>query len=87
MTNNPEIEEQITQITEALKELNEDGTVPKNVKVKLQKIIDRLNEGKEPSIKIHEALSDLDDIADDTNLQPFTRTQIWNIVSVLEKIQ
>lgn len=80
-------EEQITQITETLKELLEDSTVPKNVKIKLEGVVKSLNEDKEVSIRVNEALSHLDEIADDINLQPFTRTQIWNIVSILEKVQ
>jgi len=37
-------------------------------------------------IRINKALHELEEIADDINLQPFTRTQLWNIVSILEKI-
>ncbi|MBU0461926.1 MAG: UPF0147 family protein, partial [Nanoarchaeota archaeon] len=39
---------------------------------------------EELSIRINKALSELDEISDDTNLQAYTRTQIWNIASMLE---
>ena len=70
-----------------LNELQEDITVPKNVRIKIEKIINSLKESAKPLIKINKALNDLDEIAADVNLQPYTRTQIWNIISVLEKTQ
>ena len=78
--------EEVNSVTEALTELGEDATVPKNVRLKIQGIIKNLKENTEVSIKISKALNDLDEIADDVNLQPYTRTQIWNVVSILEKI-
>jgi len=48
--------------------------------------MDILNGKTDLSIRINKALNELDEIADDTNIQSYTRTQIWNIVSLLEKI-
>lgn len=79
-------EENIAEITEGLKELLEDATVPRNIKENIEKIIKILKEEGEISIKVNKALNYLDEIADDVNMQPYTRTQIWNIVSLLEKI-
>lgn len=78
--------EEINNIIETLQELEEDATVPKNVRLKIQNIINSLKEDTEKTIKISKALNELDEIADDVNLQSYTRTQIWNVVSVLEKI-
>ena len=78
--------EEINSIIGTLTELEEDATVPKNVKLKIRGIINNLKEDIEPPIKISKALSELDEIADDINLQAYTRTQIWNAVSALEKI-
>ena len=33
-----------------------------------------------------EELDEFDEISNDTNLQPYTRTQLWNVVSMLENI-
>ena len=79
-------DEEINSIIGTLAELEEDTTVPKNVKLRIQGIINNLKENVEPPIKISKALSELDEIADDINLQAYTRTQIWNAVSALEKI-
>ena len=79
--------QEINDVVETLAKLQEDTTVPKNVKLKIQKIVSALKEKNiELSIKVHKALHELDEIADDANMQPYTRTQIWNIVSMLEKI-
>ncbi len=78
---------EIENIIETLIELEGDATVPKNVRIKIQQIKETLSSDTTLSIKINKALNDLDEIASDVNLQSYTRTQIWNIVSVLEKLQ
>ena len=60
--------------------------IPKNIKIKIKSIINILKGDIELSIKINKALNELDEISNDANLEPYTRTQIWNIVSILEKI-
>jgi uncharacterized protein (UPF0147 family) len=78
--------EELKSTIELLEELCEDNTVPRNVKAKFQEMVSLLKEGGETPMKVNKALHDLDEIADDTNLQPYVRTQIWNIVSMLEKV-
>ncbi|MDP4012548.1 MAG: UPF0147 family protein [Candidatus Nanoarchaeia archaeon] len=71
-----------------LKIIEEDNTVPRNVRSKIKSAILALEEpnGKEPKVKIDKALQELDDLSDDPNLPSYTRTQIWNVVSTLESI-
>jgi uncharacterized protein (UPF0147 family) len=38
------------------------------------------------SLRVDKAQQELEEISADANLQPFTRTQLWNIVSLLETI-
>ncbi|MBD3202753.1 hypothetical protein GF327_00530 [Candidatus Woesearchaeota archaeon] len=77
---------QIKQVTEALVDLKQDSTVPKNIKVKIEKVINILNEESGLFLRINKALNELDDISSDNNIQSYTRTQIWNVVSLLESI-
>ena len=70
-----------------LDELKDDITVPKNVRLKIEKVIGVLNEKTENDIKVSKALNELEEIADDVNLQSYTRTQVWNVISSLEKIK
>lgn len=76
--------EQLADAVEALEELRDDNTVPKNIKQKIDLIISTLNEDAELSIIVNKALNELDEISDNNNIQPYTRTQLWNIVSILE---
>lgn len=75
----------INDIIEVLVELESDGTVPRNVKQKLNTIILVLRESTDLSIRIDRALQELEEVTDDSNLQPHIRTQLWNVVSMLEK--
>ena len=61
------------------------NTVPKNVKSKLESVVTFLKDpSEELSLRINKSLSELDEVADDINLPSYTRTQIWNIASMLE---
>ncbi|MBI4738674.1 UPF0147 family protein [Candidatus Woesearchaeota archaeon] len=79
-------DDRIAGIIEALRELTQDSTVPRNIKMKVESVIQLLSENADLSIRVNKALGELDEISDDTNLQAYTRTQIWNITSMLEMI-
>jgi len=70
-----------------LNELKDDHTVPRNVRVRIDDAIKILDEDTEMEIKVSKVLHGLEEIADDVNLQSYTRTQIWDIISSLEKIK
>ena len=77
---------EVETIVVSLNEIQEDGTVPRNVRTQVQAIISTLKNDSELSMKVSRALSDLDEIANDVNLQSHTRTQIYNIMTTLEKL-
>jgi len=79
--------EELENVIQFLGELKDDSSVPKNVKESIVNIINILNEKVDLSIRVNKALHELDDISNDPNLQPYTRMQIWNLVSMLEKIK
>jgi len=74
------------QIIEALQELQEDGSVPRNVKNKIQMTIKVLQEDGENKIKISRALSELEEVTEDANVEAYTRMQLLNVVSLLESV-
>ena len=80
-------EEKIKEIIDALSELNNDLAVPKNIKSKINQMIEILKDDSDLSIRVNKVLNGLDEISDDTNMQAYTRIQILNIVSLLETIQ
>jgi len=72
---------------EQLGEILEDGSLPKNVRLKIQNAVEALKEeDKEDCFKANKALQELDDIADDPNIPSYIRPQIWNVVSQLETL-
>jgi len=73
-------------VLNAIGEMQDDSTVPKNIRAKLTEIATTLQDGSDVSITVNKALGDLGEISDDVNLQPYTRTQLWNLVSLLETV-
>ncbi len=72
----------------ALNELQNDTTVPRNVKNKIDAIYEILrDESSDISIRINKVLQELEEITEDANMQAYTRTQIWNVISLLEIVQ
>jgi len=81
------VEPNIDAIIASISELQEDNTVPKNVKEKVHTIIETLKSEKmDISMRVDKALQLLDEVSEDANLQSYTRTQVWNLVSMLEKL-
>jgi uncharacterized protein (UPF0147 family) len=76
--------DKLQQVLFALQELADDISTPKNVKEKITTTIKVLNTDAELSIKVSKALHELEDITEDSNVQAYTRTQLFNIVSLLE---
>jgi uncharacterized protein (UPF0147 family) len=72
----------MNDIKEALEELNEEFSVPKNVKEKLNHICKCINDAD--SLELNKILDNLDEISNDINLQPYIRSQLWNITTMLE---
>lgn len=80
-------ESEVQAIIDVLHEVIEDGSVPKNVKQKVENAIKTLSDSSDNiSVRVNKVLNDLDEISDDANMQPYTRTQLWNISSMLEKL-
>lgn len=80
-------EEKTKEVIKVLLQIEEDETIPKNVREKVKNTILALqSKEKDIAIKINRSLQELDDVANYPNLQPYTRAQIWQIVSLLESI-
>ena len=76
----------IDSVIVALNDLHSDSSVPRNVRSKIDVMITTLKQDSELSIKVNRCLSELDEISNDVNLQSYTRTQLWNVMSILEKL-
>ncbi len=79
--------QELIQVIEALNELKADNTVPKNIKSRIENMIILLEEDTDHSIKISRVMHEIEGITEDSNVQPYTRSQIFNVVSLLEMIK
>jgi len=76
-------------IMDSLAMIEEDNSVPKNVRSKIKDAMSLLldENGKSAELKMDQVMQQLDELNDDPNLPPYTRTQIWNVVSTLSRKQ
>jgi uncharacterized protein (UPF0147 family) len=82
------ISQELLNIITNLSQIEEDQSVPKNIRAKIKNAVIALKQDTiSIEIKKNKALQELDNLDDDPNIPMYTRTQIWNIVSLLESIQ
>ncbi|MBI1935031.1 UPF0147 family protein [Candidatus Woesearchaeota archaeon] len=77
---------EVSNVISSLSEIHADASVPRNVRIRIESVMNTLNENAELPIKVNKILNELDEIAGDVNLESYTRTQIWNLMSLLEKL-
>ena len=77
---------ELVSVADLLKELSEDTGLPKNIKERIADILDILSEEKDVSLKVNKAIHEIEKVVDDRNLQAYTRTQLFNIISALESV-
>lgn len=74
-------------INRLMDEINNDRSVPRNIRNSVQEAKESLNNQKlDMAVRINNAISILDEVSNDPNIPIYARTQIWNIVSMLEVI-
>ncbi len=77
----------MNEYIKTLLEIKEDGCLPKNIKNKIEETISVLENGNEiKTIKANKALQILEEVSEEPNLPAHIRTQIWNLASLLEKV-
>jgi hypothetical protein len=73
------------EIVVLLEQIMNDRTVPKNIRKAAEDSKAILQGTDSAEVKISTAISILDEITNDPNMPMYTRTQIWNAVSMLEQ--
>lgn len=72
------------EVIELLTQILEDTSLPKGIRTNLQATVVQLQNGDDVSMKCDKSLQILDDLSNDPNIPSYARTQLWNIVSMLE---
>ncbi len=81
----PVLMQEMPELNSMLDEIADDKTVPRNIRNMILEAKNSLNDKKlESAVKISNAISILDEVSNDPNIPVYARTQIWNIVSMLE---
>ena len=73
-------------IITAIREVQEELSLPKAVKTKLDDIVTILEGPGETRLRASKALTEIEDLSDNTTIPSFVRTQLWNIASLLETL-
>ena len=75
----------LTPAITLLDQIINDRTVPKNIRKAAEDSKTALNSSQTSEVKVSTAIHILDEITNDPNMPLYTRTQIWNVVSILEQ--
>ncbi len=80
--------DRINQALPILGRVSEDSTTPRNIRRAAKSAMDILQQQEfTPAVRASNAIAILDDISQDPNMPPYTRVQLWIVVSVLEAIK
>jgi hypothetical protein len=83
-----EYESRIKQALVILNDVSNDNTTPRNIRRAAKDAFDKLQVPElSLGVRAANAISILDDISQDPNMPPYTRTKIWQAVSVIEAIK
>ncbi len=81
-------EEKLQAIASIMGSVVEDNAVPRNIRKAVSNAKDRiLEKSDDPTVSIASAIYILDEVSNDINMPLHTRTEIWNMISSLEKLK
>ncbi len=74
-------------LIEELSAILNDESMPKNVRNSIEAAIKVLQDNSvEESLRANKAMQELDDVSDAPNMPSYIRSQLWGIVSQLERL-
>ncbi len=80
--------QKLNQAIAVLNRVSEDNTTPRNIRRTAKQANDLLlDESLSPAARAANAIDLLDQVSQDPNMPMYTRTRIWNAISVLEGIR
>ena len=83
-----EYEDKFNQAKTILSFISEDNTTPRNIRRAAKEALEILIAPNQThGVRAAQAVNVLDDISQDPNMPAYTRTRIWNVVSILEVVK
>ncbi len=76
------------EITSIVDDLYNEKRIPKNIRSVIEEVL-KVLKGPEHSntVKLSTAVSMLEEACNDPNIPPHLRTEMWNVISILEAAQ
>ena len=88
MSSNEEYMKKLSQAKQILNMIADDNTTPRNIRRTAKTASDMLEDEKlSIAARAANAISILEEISQDPNMPMYSRTRIWNAISVLEGIR
>ena len=88
MSKKEEYVQKLNQAMSVLSRVADDNTTPRNIRRTAKQAGDMLlDESLSMAARAANAIDVLDQISQDPNMPMYTRTRIWNVISVLEGIR
>jgi len=84
---NFDFDKEVSETKELINILLNDPMIPKNVKNTLQMIGEILEKEPKNIVKLSEAIYGLQDISEDPNLPLNAKSDVWQLLSKLEKLK
>jgi uncharacterized protein len=75
----------MNELNEIFKEILDDRSVPRNIRLKIEEAKEKLKEKSDTQLS--EAIYILDDISNDVNMPAHIRTDIWQVISIIEEMK
>lgn len=83
-----EYNERFKQANAILSLISEDHTTPRNIRYAAKEALTVLSATDQShGVRAAQTVNILDDISQDPNMPAYTRTRIWNVVSILEIVK
>ncbi|MCD6434051.1 MAG: UPF0147 family protein [Candidatus Diapherotrites archaeon] len=82
---NKEIKKEVEEIKEIMDEIIADTSVPRNIRRAIEEAKEKIAEID--AVNIGAAIYILDDISADINMPDHTRTEVWQLISMLEAVK
>ena len=81
------MDEKVKQAIMLLDEIIDDKTVPRNIRDAAIRSKESLKEeDTDIAVRVDRVIQYMGEVSDDPNMPIYTRTQIWNIISLLESL-
>lgn len=82
-----QLRKEIDVVLERMKEVANDRSVPRNIRNVVEQAMEKTRNMEEGGVNYSTAIYMLDDISNDINMPSHARTDIWEIISMLEAIK